>query len=258
MAWHLARAIDRSGYAVRQICSRDISHASQLASRLNNCQATDNLGDISPDTDLCIIAATDTAVTHIASSLPPMRGIVAHTSGSVSLEALEMALRQSGNPAKAGVFYPLQTFSKSAEVDMARVPFFTESNDANTLAALDALALAIGASANHADSALRTRLHVAAVFACNFANHLWAISSELLAGDGLDLQILKPLLQATLDKAMSMPPAMAQTGPAARGDQATIDKHLGLIDDPGYRALYDQLSRSIASLKNKTNNSPLP
>lgn len=248
VAWHLARAIDQSGLVVRQVCSRHIDHSIELAAQLKDCQAIDNEADISSDTDLCIIAATDSAVTRIAASLPPLRGIVAHTSGSVSLEALEQALLSGGNPAKAGVFYPLQTFSKGADVDVAQVPFFTEANDAHTLAELDSLALAIGASVNHADSEQRTKLHIAAVFACNFANHLWAIASELLASDGYNLQILRPLLQATLDKAMLMPPAIAQTGPASRGDLATIDKHLAILSDPGHRALYEQLSRSIMSM----------
>lgn len=238
--------MDQAGLPVRQICARSLSHAQELASRLSDCQAIDNPADISTDTDLCIIAASDTAVAQIAASLPSMRGIVAHTSGSVSLEAIEQALSLSGNQAKAGVFYPLQTFSKSANVDMAMVPFFTEASDPATLAALDALALAVGASANHANSEQRTKLHVAAVFACNFANHLWAISSDLLAEDGYSLQVLKPLLQATLDKAMTMHPALAQTGPASRGDQATIDKHMALLSAPAHRELYKMLSRSIS------------
>lgn len=246
MAWHLAQAINKAGYAVRQICARSIDHARELADKIVGCQAVGLPAQIMPDTGICIIAASDSAVTDIAASLPPLHGIVAHTSGSVSLGALEQALAASGNPAKAGVFYPLQTFSKTANVDVAQAPFFTEASDPSALAELDALAASIGASVSHADSAQRTKLHIAAVFACNFANHLWAIASDILTAEGYSLQALKPLLQATLDKAMSMPPAQAQTGPAARGDQSTVDKHLSMLKEPGHREIYQMMSRSIS------------
>lgn len=241
----MAQALDKAGLPVRQVCARHAESAEQLAGLLSNCSAISSAAEIDHATDLCIIAVPDTAVAGAAASLPPLSGIVAHTSGSVSLEDLQAALLSSGSAAKAGVFYPLQTFSKSAQVDMAQVPFFTEASDSTTLAALDSLAATIGAGANHADSSQRAVLHVAAVFACNFANHLWAIASDLLKSEGYSLEVLRPLLQATLDKAMSMPPALAQTGPAARGDQATIDKHMALLSDPALRSLYLQLSRSI-------------
>ncbi len=237
VATHLARALD--GHAcISQVCSRNFTHAQELASRHRGCKAVENLADLDPTVDLCLIAVADDAIASVAQSLPKMQGLVAHTSGSTPIEAL------AGCSDQIGVFYPLQTFSKDAKVDLSAVTIFTEASNASALAKLDALAWAIAKEARHADSQQRKALHIAAVFGCNFANHLWTIADELLRREGLDLSVLEPLLRVTLDKALTLSPAKAQTGPAARGDQRVIADHLSRLTGLPHD-IYSLLTTSI-------------
>lgn len=237
VASHLAPALAKVA-EVKQICATTQAHASALAARIEGCQAITALSELNPALDLYLIAANDTAVTAIASQMPRVLGIVAHTSGSVPMEALLPASEH------VGVFYPLQTFSKSADVDVSKAPFFTEASDTPTLCTLDALVEALGPTPRHANSHQRSVLHVAAVFACNFANHLWAIADEIVAQEGYDVSVFAPLLQATLDKAMVMSPEKAQTGPAARGDMDTIAKHKSMLNGKDLE-IYSLLTQSI-------------
>lgn len=241
VASHLAPALAKVA-SVMQICATTLAHAEDIANKIPGCQAIDSLARLNPNLDLYLIAAADRAVASIAEAMPRVSGIVAHTSGSVPLQALSPA---SPN---IGVFYPLQTFSKTAKVDVAEVPFFTEASNPATLATLDSLVSLLGPEPRHADSRQRGVLHVAAVFACNFANHLWAISHSILEKEGYPLSVFEPLLRVTLDKAMSMPPAQAQTGPASRGDQATIAKHTAMLSGID-KDIYTLLTKAIINSK---------
>lgn len=238
VATHLALALDKVA-EVKQVCSPNPEHDAALASKLTACQAITDVTQIDPKVDFCIISVKDDAVRGVAESLPEMQGIVCHTSGSAPMETLQRHDR-------AGVFYPLQTFSKDAEVNVHDAPFFIEGSDEFTLEELLALARSISGRVAKADSRQRAILHIAAVFACNFANHLWAISAEILGQNGIDFDVMRPLLQATLDKAMSMPPAQAQTGPAARHDTAVMQKHLSMLTSEKAE-IYRLLSQSIIS-----------
>jgi len=243
VAWSLAPALDDVA-DVAQIYSPTAAHASALACRLRKCRPIDTLADVDPDADFYIISVKDDAVTEVAASLPAVSGIVAHTSGSVPVEALTPA------SAEIGVFYPLQTFSKADTVDVRHVPFFIEGNNQQAFDRLSALARMISDRIYAADSAHRATLHIAAVFACNFTNNLWAIAAEILEKGGYSLDVMKPLLEATLDKAMRMHPDLAQTGPAVRGDERVIAKHRSRLSGLDL-LIYDTLTQSIANHKRK-------
>lgn len=237
VATHLAPALAEVA-DVRQICAHTAEHARAIADKIAGCQAIASVSELDTNLDLYLIAANDSAIPEIAEEMPRVAGIVAHTSGSVPMEAIKAASEH------VGVFYPLQTFSKNAIVDVKHAPFFTEGSDSPTLATLDALVKSMGIEPRHADSRQRSVLHVAAVFACNFANHMWAIADSILDKEGYPLNVFAPLLQATLDKAMSMPPAQAQTGPAARKDYQTISKHISMLSGND-RDIYKLLTSSI-------------
>lgn len=238
VASHLALSLEKVA-DVKQVCSPNVDHAAALASKLGACQAITDVAQIDPNVDYCIISVKDDAVMEVAEALPAMKGIVCHTSGSAPMETLQEHNR-------IGVFYPLQTFSKDAAVDVSEAPFFIEASDADTLEKLLTLARSISERVAQADSRQRAILHIAAVFACNFANHLWTISAEILAQNGIEFDVMRPLLQATLDKAMSMPPSQAQTGPAARHDTDVMHKHQSMLN-PEYGEIYRLLSQSIIS-----------
>ncbi|MDE5877650.1 MAG: DUF2520 domain-containing protein [Muribaculaceae bacterium] len=192
------------------------------------------------DFDIVLIAVSDDAIAEVASQLPDYNGIIAHTSGSVPMSVLA---ERSSRPA---VFYPLQTFSRERSLDYSCIPFFIEAkcnDDANTLSAL---ASEISKTVIMADSETRRRLHIASVLACNFTNHLVHLADTFLADNGLDSTVLMPLLHETIAKLDKLSPLDAQTGPAVRGDTATIKRHLELLAPyPETQTLYRLLSDSI-------------
>ncbi len=243
VAWHLAPSLAKVGEVV-EVCSRRMSHAVALRDAgVPSAVASDNLGAVVADADFYIIAVSDDRISEVAKSIPAVSGIVAHTSGSVPLEALAPHPRR-------GVFYPLQTFSKEAKIDISEVPFMIEGSDPRTAVQLCELAEKLSKRVVEADSALRRRVHVAAVFACNFPNFLWTQAARLLKADGLDLSLMQPLLQATLDKALALGPEEAQTGPARRGDSGVIASHLASLP-PDAAEIYKLLSDHISKAYNQ-------
>ncbi|MCM1356556.1 MAG: DUF2520 domain-containing protein [Staphylococcus sp.] len=241
VATHLAPAIERSGAGrIVQVYSRSLDSATRLASKLSDAIPVDSLEAVVTDADIYLISVKDDAIADIVRGLRPSDALVLHTSGSVGMEVLApLSMRH-------GVFYPLQTFSKDVELDVERIPLFTEGPTCEIEDEIRAFGAKIFANIYHADSDLRKKMHIAAVFACNFVNHLWTIAAGQLEREGLPFDILQPLLEETLRKALANTPAASQTGPAARGDGKIIESHLLLLDGKE-RELYEILSRSIMS-----------
>lgn len=237
VASHLAPALSEVA-DLRQIMAAHFDNAAALASAMPGCAPIDSMESLDRGLDFYIIAISDSAIADVAASMPPVKGIVAHTSGSIAIDALK------GPSANYGVFYPLQTFSKAASVDMPTVPFFIEGSTPEATQGLMALASEISGNVIEADSGTRSTLHLAAVFACNFSNHLWSISHDILAKKGIPFSVLEPLLRATLDKAMSMDPAKAQTGPAARNDEVTISKQQQALEG-SQKEIYSLITQAI-------------
>lgn len=238
VATHLAIALT-SVAEVRQVVSRHMESARRLGARIGEkCVASDNLGDVLPGCDFYIISVNDDAVAGVVDATPDWPGIWAHTSGSVPADVFR------GKKSRYGVFYPLQTFTRDVDVNIMEVPFFIEGNDSDTEARLVELAGRISSSVGVADSARRKSLHVAAVFACNFANLMWMEADEILRGEGLDVSCFMPLLSATLGKLREVSPRDAMTGPARRGDTDVIRSHLELLP-PEKREIYQLLSQRI-------------
>lgn len=207
--------------------------------RIINSRTLNNLPDHS---DLILISVKDDAIGSVAQRVTGKADMIAHTSGSVSIDILRDCAKHYG------VFYPLQTFSKNSELNYLEIPFFIEGNDAETIDNLKTIAQSISPKVFEADSSKRKRLHIAAVFACNFSNHLVAIADDLLQEDGMDYKVLLPLLKETVRKLDTLPPKDAQTGPAVRNDQKVISSHEDMLaDHPDRLAIYRLLSSSILS-----------
>lgn len=241
VATHLAEAF--AGVAdVVQIYSPTPSHADRLASKVG-AEAVSEIDGITDDADYYIVAVRDEAMPSLVRQLQSHgfnRGIWAHTSGSMPLEAL------AGIGEAHGVFYPMQTFSRDVPVDMSRVPIFLEASSAHALDRLERLGRMVSPRVFRLDSGARQKLHVAAVFACNFTNHMLALSDDLLRAQGLDLGVMRHLVDATIEKAFSAGPSAGQTGPARRGDTEVIARHAAsLADNADAQAIYELVSSSI-------------
>jgi predicted short-subunit dehydrogenase-like oxidoreductase (DUF2520 family) len=203
----------------------------------NIVEVTDDLSSLK-EADVYIIAVSDDAVAKLSSQLPFENKLVVHTSGSVGLYDLDKKLHR-------GVFYPLQTFSKEAEVNFSNVPICIETLNKAHYDILKDLAKAIGSTSYKVNSDQRSALHLAAVFVNNFTNQLYRIAHEITESTGTEFDILKPLILETANKVQTISPYMAQTGPAIRNDKKTIKKHLKKLENSPHKPIYEQLTASI-------------
>ncbi|MBN1340920.1 MAG: DUF2520 domain-containing protein [Bacteroidales bacterium] len=239
VAAHLAMAVVNSGMNVVQVYSRSNRSASMLAGKLNVPFCTDPQ-QVSPGSDLYILALSDDAITEISSLLPITDELAVHTSGSLDLNIL------NGTSENTGVFYPLQTFSKNRDISLRNVPVCIETNSPENTEKLADFAAALSDKVYCFPSEKRKILHLAAVFACNFPNFLFSVSEDLLALKNIPFDILAPLIQETAAKAVAVSPAAAQTGPAIRNDIQTIGAHLDLLhNEPAIRDLYKIITEMI-------------
>jgi predicted short-subunit dehydrogenase-like oxidoreductase (DUF2520 family) len=238
VATHLGAAFRNAGHHMVQVYSPNMQNAALLAYHIG-AEAIDDLSLINPATDIFVIAISDDAIGGVAGQLTEYNKLIVHTSGAVGLDTL------LNFTTKAGVFYPLQTFSKTKEVDFIAVPLCLEAADAGIYDTLEALA----AGSHHiykVDSEQRKVLHLAAVFACNFPNYLYSIAQQLLAENGMQFNLLRPLILETALKVQIALPGEVQTGPAVRRDAQTMTEHIRqLTGEPEMEQLYRLLSQGI-------------
>ncbi len=194
-----------------------------------------------PSADLYIMAVSDGAVEQLSRTIKPPHGaVVAHTAGSLPLDAISESCEN-----RAGI-YPMQTFTKGYSVDWGEIPIFVEGSTLYALNLVEEVAQLLSEKVYRLTSQQRERLHLAAVFGCNFANLLWELSSRELAKINLPFSTLAPLVEQTLRKAVeSQNPSSVQTGPAARGDILTQESHLRLIGDSEQEEIYKLISSMI-------------
>ena len=242
LAWHLAPALDNVGYVVKEIYSRNQKSAKELTGKLYQAEVKATLDFSTSVSGIFIIAVPDDAIKSIAQDIIlPDDAILVHTSGSQPLSVLGYAATPH-----IGVLYPLQTFSKNKKVDFKNVPIFIESETLEAEKICFQLAKKISSNVHTISSQERKALHVAAVFASNFANHMLTVSKDLLQQNKLDFDLLKPLISETLSKSLSIGPENAQTGPAKRGDYEILDNHFAFLqNDDTLAEIYKLISQHI-------------
>ncbi len=242
VAWHLAPALDNVGFVVKEVYSKNPSHAAKLTERLYQAEVKASLDFSTSSSSIFIIATTDDAIQEIAREIIlPEDAFLIHTSGSQPLDALQFAATTH-----LGVFYPLQTFTKSQRLDFKNVPIFIECTDAETEEMLFAFGKAISTQVRKISSEERKALHVAAVFASNFTNHMLTLSKEVMRQNSLDFNWLKPLITETISKSLAAGPEYSQTGPAKRGDLEILDKHLDFLqENEAVAEIYKLISQNI-------------
>ena len=242
VAWHLAPALDNVGYTISEVYSRNIRNANKLIDRLYQAEQKQDLDFSGSSSQIFIIAVSDDAIEEIVRDIIlPENAILVHTSGSKSIDILGYAPTPN-----IGVFYPLQTFSKSRKINFSDIPICIEAENGYTREVLTKMAARISESVYKINSNSREALHIAAVFACNFTNHLFTIADNILENHELDIEILKPLIVETINKFLEVGSQKAQTGPAMRGDLEVLDRHMELLaSNKSYADIYKMITQSI-------------
>ena len=237
----LGPRLKEAGHEITAVYSRTVESARALADRLGATYTTD-LNAV-PASDAAIVMLKDDALKELAPAIADSMKdtLLLHTAGSVSMD-----IWYTAGAMKYGVLYPMQTFSKTSVIDWSQVPLFIEGSSDQTLNSIRELALTISPDVTVLSSEGRKKLHLAAVFTCNFSNHMYAIAEQLLADEGVPFRVMLPLVRETARKVETMSPKDAQTGPAIRGDRKVIDEHLALLkDNPEYAQLYRLISTDI-------------
>ncbi|EPR73460.1 hypothetical protein ADIWIN_1490 [Winogradskyella psychrotolerans RS-3] len=235
VATHLYKAFSNSEtITITQWYNRTRASISSYA---NIVDITDSLDELK-EADIYIMAVSDDSIEQLSIDLPFTNRFVVHTSGSVAMHDID-------KKNKIGVFYPLQTFSKEAEIDFSEVPICVEVYEKENLQLLIDLAKAAGCKPQKITTEQRQTLHLAAVFVNNFTNQLYRIGHEICETKNIEFEILHPLIEETAKKIQHMSPFMAQTGPAKRNDKRTIKRQLKLIEKEEHEAIYKMLTTSI-------------
>ena len=239
MAQHLIQVLlHAKNVDLMQAIARTPSHLSHL---LPDEKVISDYQKIA-EADLYIISVADNAIAEVSAYLPFENRLVVHTSGTSDISVLH-------NKNRKGVFYPLQTFTKGKEIDFAPIPICLEAENEADYQLLEKLGNCISQKVVRINSEQRKSLHVAAVFVCNFVNHLYQIGNEICQENNVPFEVLHPLIQETAHKITELSPREAQTGPALRNDTKTIEKHLDFIENPEYKNLYQLLTQSIQHVK---------
>lgn len=234
----LVPALKKAGHTVSGVYSRTKENLKNFAEKFN-VKAVFEKDEIPSDSDIYIICTADSGISDSA-KIFKTENIVLHTSGSTDIEVLKRYFK------KCGVIYPVQTFTKTKTVDFSNVPLLIESSEKKTLEKIKILAQSLSSNIREMNSFQRLRLHLSAVFACNFSNNMLSVSKVLMQECGGDFSLLKPLIKETFEKALNSDPIVSQSGPAKRNDTAILNLHLKMLENyPVLKKIYSFVSLNI-------------
>ena len=239
VATHLCFALQKAGITISQVYSRTEEAAELLAKQLNT-SFTNDISTIQTDADIYIYCLKDSVLEEFIPKIKAREAIHIHTAGSINIDIFAPYFKHYG------VLYPLQTFSKNKAINYSEVPVFIEASSFEVEGRLKDLAQLLTSRVFVISSEQRIKLHLAAVFACNFTNYLYTLSSEIVTEAELPFDILIPLITETADKIKYLSPLDAQTGPAVRMDQNVISKHLEILNkSEDKKLIYEELTKQI-------------
>jgi predicted short-subunit dehydrogenase-like oxidoreductase (DUF2520 family) len=240
----LCKELFHAGYCIDLIVSENEAKGKSLA---DYCKAEWSNDLVFPNsTKVIIVAVPDHRLKSVLESVTCCQEtLVSHTAGSFGLDIFPEKIQ------RRGIFYPLQTFSKGRKVSFFDLPFLLESSDDESAGILKTLAESIGGKVHFVDTEQRRMLHLAAVFVCNFTNHMLTLGREVALKADYPFEILTPLIKETISKALDTGPENSQTGPAVRNDRNTIEKHLELLSfSSDLQKIYQEISQSIIEYYN--------
>lgn len=245
MAWHLSKAFMQNNIPFSEIIGRNKIPTIEIAERFQIKKCKHQLHQINSATDIVFLAISDDAIEEVANTLQKYinpKTIVVHCSGATSSKVLQKSTDNFG------IFYPFLSLSKQTEIDYGNMPICILGVNKKVETFLLELATIISDDVHILNDKQRAQLHLAAVFANNFTNHLIKIAFDLLEKESIDTQLLLPLLQQGIKKIHDIHPWVAQTGPAIRNDQQTILKHLNMLENEStFKEIYKLISQSIQS-----------
>ncbi len=237
VAFHLAKVFHQKNIPVSQIFGRNEADLKHISTQFNIPFST----HIIDNADFYIIAVNDDSVSEISKKITSENCLVAHTSGSLPVDILQGIYRKAS-------FYPLQTFSKSKELDYSEIPFFLEAETGEDLEMMKNLVSKISQNVIESNYEKRKYIHLTAVFACNFVNHLFSQAKEISDSQEIPFQYFLPLIEETTAKIATIDPKLAQTGPAVRNDQRILKLHEELLSDPEKLKIYKTMNESIKKM----------
>ncbi|NAW50848.1 DUF2520 domain-containing protein [Elizabethkingia argentiflava] len=237
VASHMAKAFTEAGIKLIQLYGRNEAELKRISKEVGVEYTTEHL----KEANFYLICTSDKAITEVSKQIPYEQSLVAHTSGSLCRDVLE-------GPYRKACFYPLQTFSKDRKLDYSKIPFFIDGGWESDNIILTELAKKISPHVLRINFEQRKQMHLSAVFACNFINHLYAQAEIICKRNDIPFHILLPLIEETADKIKTISPRQAQTGPAVRHDQNIIQFHKDLIKDPNQLNIYTTLTESIIKM----------
>jgi predicted short-subunit dehydrogenase-like oxidoreductase (DUF2520 family) len=238
----LGKALKKNDHIINEIAGRNEVAVKYLAEQLDANICTD-LAQLNKHSDMYIIAVRDSAVAAVSDQLNFGKKILVHTCGSVSMDVL------ANSSENYGILYPLQSLRKELNYQPI-IPFLVDGNNDFTKQQVFDLAFSVSRSVIIADDETRLQYHLSAIIVSNFINHLFALANEYCDATKTDFSLLLPLIDETVNRLQFYEPASLQTGPAARGDEATIQKHLQLLKPfPQLKKVYEIMSDSISSRK---------
>lgn len=244
LATQLGKSLKKAGVIISQVYSRTEDSARTLGELLEAEWLTD-IKVLRDEADIYIFSVKDSVLCELISEVCKGRGdkLFLHTAGSMPMSCFE------GKALHYGVFYPMQTFSKSKDVDFERIPVFIEGNSIETEDVIRSLANKLSQRVIRLSSADRKYLHLAAVWACNFTNYCYTVASDILGEHGIPFDVMLPLINETTEKIQKISPKEVQTGPAVRGDRNVMSKQLELMNGKeDLQELYQMLSKGINPL----------
>jgi len=236
VAYHLAKAFTQKNIPLAQLFGRNEKDLNKISQELNIPFST----DILEDADLYIICVSDSSVENISKLITKKDCLVAHTSGSLPKQILVGEYRKSS-------FYPLQTFSKSKALDYSKIPFFIETENSEDQKTLTGLASEISENVMESSHEKRKYIHLTAVFACNFVNHLFSRAKEISDAQEIPFDYFLPLIDETVKKIHEIEPKSAQTGPAVRNDKRVLELHEQLLAEESLE-IYKTMNHSIKKM----------
>ena len=238
VAFVLGKVFIAANHSIYEVVGRNEKAVADLAAMLN-AKPCFSIKEMNNEPDFFVVAVKDDVVAEVSNQINVAQKIVVHTCGSVSINALQSTSE------KYGVLYPLQSLRKELSYT-PEIPFLIDGNNQYAKDAIESFASSFAKTIIHTDDETRLHYHLSAIISSNFTNHLFALTKDYCDKNNVDFQALSPLIKETINRIRYYDPAAMQTGPAARGDQLTIQKHLALLEHfPALKKVYELMSESI-------------